>query len=141
MTWWEILAVWLAGWLIAVRPSMRRVMLQIICSRCRGGACDCDRRWHEPSRARKVVRGAEFERTGGDVAHALFVAAWWPVWLTFVVLRTTLRRLGVGVKAAVLWATPLTGPELERRIAERDAEIARLTAQIDDSPTTGRVTS
>lgn len=124
MTGWVLVAVWAAGWVLAVRPSMRRTILQEVCSACRGRAlCDCK----DKSR---VVRGSQFERTGEDVAQSLWIAAWWPVWLTVVALR----RLGAGLKTAVIRATPLTGPELERRIAERDAEIARLTEQIGDTP-------
>lgn len=132
MTGWLLAAVWPVGWLLAVRPSMRRTMLQEVCSKCRVDGCDC------ASRARRLghkppplaPRGALRDRTGGDVAWSVFAAAWWPVWLTFTVLRIALRALGAGVKTAVIRATPLTEPELERRIAEQQDEIARLTAEI-----------
>jgi len=136
-----LVAVWLVGWLLAVRPSMRRTMLQEVCSNCGRTGCDC-KVWdshpefpdvislRDYKRAPKVVRGSRFERTGGDVAWSLWIAAWWPGWLTVVVLRATLRTLGAGVKTAVIRATPLTGPELERRLKEQQAEIARLTKEI-----------
>lgn len=123
MSGWVLVAVWAAGWVLAVRPSMRRTMLQEVCSKCEGRLwCDC-------KNAPRVVRGSQFERDGGDVAWSLWIAAWWPVWLWIVCTRITLR----GLSAAVIRATPLTGPELERRIAEQQAEIARLTEQIDDT--------
>lgn len=126
MNGWLLVAVWLVGWLLAVRPSMRRTMLQVVCDQCLATEAWCS---HRSSR-RLVVRGAEFDRTGGDVAWSLWIAAWWPVWLTFVLLRILLTALGACVKTAVIRATPLTGPELERRIAEQQDEIARLTEQI-----------
>jgi len=142
MNGWVLVAVWLVGWLLAVRPSMRRTMLQEVCSRCRAHwSCDCRTpdEWrgsdfHRGGKVRRAARGSLFERTGGDVAAAVWFAAWWPVWLAVVVLRVTLRALGAGVKTAVIRATPLTGPELERRLAEREAEIARLTKEIGGTP-------
>lgn len=136
MTSWVCVAVWLVGWLLAVRPSMRRTMLQEVCSKCRADVCDCasSARVFGQDPPPLAARGALRDRTGGDVAWSVFSAAWWPVRLAFVVLRAALRALGAGVKTAVIRATPLTAPELERRITERDAEIARLTAQISEGP-------
>jgi hypothetical protein len=136
-----LVAVWLVGWLLAVRPSMRRTMMQQVCAKCEAHwSCDC----REPSewngtdyrrggKVRRATRGSLFERTGGDVAAAVWIAAWWPLWLTIVVLRVALRGLGAGVKTAVLRATPLTGPELERRIREQQVEIDRLSKEIGDA--------
>jgi hypothetical protein len=125
---WITFAAWCLGWLLAVRPSMRRTMLREVCSECGGDwLCDCDRstgaygvRNPKPPR---VVAGSKFDRTGADVAWSLWIAVWWPVWL-----------LTTCVKRGVIRATPLTGPELERRIAERDKEIERLTKQIGATP-------
>lgn len=132
MTGWLLVAVWLVGWLLAVRPAMRRTMLMVVCSDCRApSGCTCSGRpWDAATR---VVRGSAFERTGGDVAWSVWIAAWWPVWLAFVVLRKTAAAVGAGVKTAVIRATPLTEPELERRIAEQQEEIARLTEEIGGS--------
>jgi hypothetical protein len=126
---WLILVAWALGWVTAARPSMRRTMLQKVCSKCQGGwLCDCN---GEP---RRVVRGARWERTGADVAWSVWIAAWWPVWLAFSTIRFGLRRLGRGVTQAVIRATPLTGPELERRVAEQVKEIDRLSKQIGATP-------
>lgn len=132
MTGWLLAAVWLVGWLLAVRPSMRRTMLQEVCSKCRADGCDCARsaRVFGQDPPPLAARGALRDRTGGDVAWSVWSAAWWPAWLTIVVLRTALRALGAGVTTAVIRVTPLTGPELERRIVEQRDEIARLTEQI-----------
>jgi hypothetical protein len=130
MSAWLWLASWVTGWLIAVRPSMRRTMLREVCSECSyAWMCDCDR--DEAGRKRKpkpkrVVAGSKFDRDGYEVGWSLWIAAWWPVWLAFA----SLRLFGRGVARGVIRATPLTAPELERRIAERDEEIARLTKQI-----------
>ncbi len=122
---WLILATWCAGWLLAIRPSMRRTMLQKVCDNCSGSwGCECS------GRVRLVIRGSKFERTGGDVAWSMWIAAWWPVWLAIVVLRKTFTVLGAGVTRAVIKATPLTSPELERRLVQQQAEIDRLTKQI-----------
>lgn len=133
MTGWGILAGWLVGWLLAVRPSMRRTMLQQVCAGCGHSSCACRRcSCYDSRRFPTAARGAVRERTGGDVAHALWVAAWWPLWLTVVLLRKAFTALGAGVTTAVIRATPLTGPELERRIAERETEIERLTKLVSD---------
>jgi hypothetical protein len=134
MSGWVYFTAWLVGWLLAVRPSLRREMLRVVCSgcshrRCDGSYCNCPC----ARRPRKPL-GAVRERTGGDVAMAVWIAVWWPAWLWWVCTRITFRAIGLGVKTAVLRAVPLTAPELERRIAERDAEIKRLTKQIEGTP-------
>lgn len=130
MIWWLVFAVWLVGWVLAVRPSMRRRMLQQVCRvcahrRCSPEACRCICSRHDA-----VPRGAARERTGVDVAAAVWFAAGWPLWLVVVTVLVTLVAAGAAVKTAVIRATPLTGPELERRTAEQEAEIARLTELI-----------
>lgn len=138
MTPWVYLVVWVVGWLVAVRPSMRRTMLQEVCSQCTAHwSCGCreDSEWHgtdfrHGGKVRRAARGSLFERTGGDVAWSVWIAAWWPVWLWLVCTHQTLTWLGAGVKTAVIRATPLTAPELERRCTEQQAEIARLTKEI-----------
>jgi hypothetical protein len=124
---WLVLAAYVLGWLLAIRPAMRRRMLQKVCDRCgRNATCQCGT-W---GRGQWVVRGAEYERTGGDVAAAVWFALWWPLWLAWRVVALLARLFGSGVMAAVDRATPLTTPELERRLREQDAEIKRLTSEM-----------
>lgn len=135
MTWWMVLAGWLLGWLLAVRPAMKRRMLQPACVECGDHwMCNCgdvsavsNKRYNIPQR---VVRGSKFDRAGVDVFMAIVRAASWPVWLAWAVATMVLVHLGRGVRFAVVRATPLTKPELERRLAEQQKEIDRLTAEI-----------
>jgi hypothetical protein len=72
------------------------------------------------------------------VAAALWYAACWPFTLAWRLLTSAARLAGRGVTTAVSRTTPLTQPELERRIAEQQREIARLSAQLaEDSRTWG----
>lgn len=134
MTAWTILSVWLVGWLLAIRPAMRRRMTQQVCTRCDEVVLPQRRpevhsAWYGHTPA-YVIRGAMRERDGYDVAEALWRAAWWPAPLTWWLVTVAARLAGRGVMTAVVRAAPLTAPELERRIAEQHAEIERLTRQI-----------
>jgi len=136
-----VVAAWALGWLAALRPALRRRMQQPVCERCgySGFGCRCrdSLGWRYGTAAAaprpEVIRGAEFVRTGGDVAWCAWLAAWWPVWapaiLLFRIVRAVLRAFG----RAVIAATPLTQPELTRTIAEQQAEIKRLMKEIDGS--------
>jgi hypothetical protein len=126
VTWWTIFAGYLLGWVLAVRPAMRRRMLQEVCDPWghTRAQCEC---WGD---SRYAPRGAIADRTGEDVAAAVALAAVWPAWLALTVVVKTSAAFGRGIKTAVDRATPLTRPELERRLAEQQQEIARLTAQI-----------
>jgi hypothetical protein len=128
MSLWTALAVYMLGWVLACRPALRRRMLAEDCIDCRlSKSCPADYgRAHGP----KKPRGAISDRDGWDVAAAVWAAMWWPLWLLAFLLWRTLRLLGAGVKSAIFAATPLTQPELERRVAEQQAEIARLSKQI-----------
>jgi hypothetical protein len=135
MIWWVTLAGYLFGWLLAVRPAMRRRMLQQVCAACHHHdclsalftlftfsticVCYC-------ADQRRVVRGAVAERTTRDAAAAAWLALWWPAWLAGALAV----RLFTAFAHGVARVTPLTRPELERRIAEQQREIQRLTAQI-----------
>jgi hypothetical protein len=128
------LGAWLIGWLLDVRPALRRRMLAQLAVECDLPNCpDRDRSRLHPEFCRPVlrVRGAIRERNGTDALMAILCAAWWPVRLTVILLAGLLEAAGRGVGAVVLSA-PLTAPELERRLHEQQAEIARLTAQIDE---------
>lgn len=128
MAFWMVLAGYVLGWMLACRPAMRRRMLGEDCIDCRlNEDCPADYgRKHGP----KKPRGAISDRNGWDVAAAVWFAMWWPLWLAAFVLWKTLRLLGVGIRSAVFAATPLTQPEMERRLAEQKAEIDRLSKQI-----------
>lgn len=128
MTWWMVLAGYLLGWVVAIRPAMRERMLEEVCARCKHReGCQCRGCCVYQKRA---PRGALAERTGRDVANSMVLAFCWPVllaaWLFMVAVTSTAR----GVTKVVVRAVPLTEPELERRLAEQQREIARLTAQI-----------
>lgn len=129
-----ILAAYLLGWLLAIRPAMRRRMLGEVCSYCQASSSDA-RHYNifHPGESRYIPRGALRERNGNDVAWALFTAAWWPPHLAWAILVKLAWLLGAGVVHAVNRATPLTAPELERRVAEQAREIDRLTRQISSS--------
>lgn len=60
--------------------------------------------------------------------------AWWPARLLVIGFVLLLRTIGRGVGVAVLSAK-LTAPEMQRRIDEQAAEIARLTKEIDGRET------
>lgn len=123
-----IVVSWLLGSLLGVRPMLRRAMLQKVCDHCDSGVgCDC-------VSTRLVVRGAKFERTGFHVFMACWTAAWWPIWLPALGFAKVATLLGGQVTRAVIAATPLTGPELERRVDEQAEEIRRLTEQIGVTP-------
>lgn len=125
---WLIFGAYLLGWLLSIRGSLHRRMLTEVCRRCgrpsEGGGCG--RRVHEAD----TPRGSLRERNGRDVAVAVWAAAWWPLRLFFVASYWTVAGLGGGIKTAVLRATPLTTPELERRLREQQAEIERLTSEM-----------
>lgn len=136
-----IVAVWLLGWLPAVRAALRRRMLQQVCERCgfdwlcscRGpGGCHYNTGRYPIPRP-EVVRGAEFQRVGGDVAWCAWLAAWWPVWAPALLIFRIVRRVLSAFGRAVIAATPLTEPELARTITEQQAEITRLMKEIDQS--------
>lgn len=125
------LVLYAIGWLAAIRPAMRRRMLQKLCVGCAreesyGHPYQCQYAYHE----RYMPRGAMYERTGGDVAWAIFAAAWWPTHLLWTIAVRLVQLFGAGVKRAVDYVSPLTAPELERRLSEQAAEIERLTRQI-----------
>jgi hypothetical protein len=133
------LLLWLAGWLIAIRPTMRRRMLLPVCTKC--GAINDDCFIFPGSTARGefpvtnhppkyAALGATRERNSRDVAAAVWRAAWWPILLAWWLLAGATRLAGRGVAAAVIRSTPLTEPELERRIAEQAREIERLNGLI-----------
>lgn len=123
--------LWLGGWLLAVRPAMRRRMLLRVCVQCGAINDNCFYRgasgWHP---ARYATLGAARERNGRDVNAALWRAACWPFTLAWWLLAGAARLAGRGVTAAVIRSTPLTEPELERRIAEQAREIERLGRMI-----------
>jgi hypothetical protein len=127
---WAICAAYLIGWLLAIRPALRARMLKVVCPKCDDRWSTADHRCHRNSKP--APRGSLREREGRDVAVAVavFVAAFWPPHLAWRVLAATVGLLGNGVTAAVTRVTPLTGPELERRIREQQAEIERLTDQM-----------
>ena len=130
MSGWLIFGAYLLGWLLAIRGSLQRRMLTNICRRCgRETRQDCFIWVHEADTPRGAVR----ERNGRDVAVAICAAAWWPLRLLVVAFYRTVAALGGGIKTAVTRATPLTKPELERRLAEQQDEIKRLTEQIEAS--------
>jgi len=128
VTGWVILALYVLGWLLAVRPMMRRRMLRDVCDYCgMDWACGHAAAWRG-----RLVRGSRFERDGTDVAMALLGALWWPLWLAFLAVRWSALLAGRTVRRAVFSATPLTVPELERRLAEQQKEIDRLGAEIGE---------
>ena len=104
-------------------------MLKIVCPAC-DKDWDSNHQYHY--RQIRVPRGSLREREGRDVADAILKAAFWPPHLAWFILATTAKLLGDGVKAAVTRATPLTPPELERRIREQQTEIKRLSDQMND---------
>lgn len=133
---WLIFGAYLLGWLLAVRGSLRRRMLTKVCRKCGKESARspssryCDTPNPMVHEEPDTPRGAVRERNGRDVAVAIWVAAWWPLRLFFVALYRTVAALGGGIKTAVLRATPLTTPELERRLREQEAEIKRLTSEM-----------
>lgn len=137
MTVWLIVVVWCLGWLLAIRPTMRRTMLELACNQCQStSSCSCALHaeiWRG-EKPRRVAVGSLRGRTGSDVAWSVWIAAWWPAWLVIVAIRAVLRALGAGITRAVIRATPLTAPELERLLVEREQEIDRLTKQIGATP-------
>ncbi len=123
-----VATAYLLGWLIAIPLAMRRHMLRELCNRCwRAESAGHRPDVYHSSGYRFVALGAMRERNGGDVAWALFAAAFWPTHLLWAIIVRVARLLGAGVERAVNKATPLTAPELERRIAEQQREITRLT--------------
>jgi hypothetical protein len=127
---WLILAGYLLGWVLSLRPAMRRWMLHEVCVSCRlGRSCPFDSGYKH---GRRAARGAIEDRNGLDAAGAVWIAAWWPFRLVAVAFWVLLRTIGGGLGRAVM-AGRLTEPELERRMREQQAEIARLTAQIGES--------
>lgn len=141
-----VTVVWLAIAILAVRPALQRQMLKQVCADC-GYAWTCPVACPEHSRrgyygegrggykqGNRVVRGAKFERDPYDVLLALWLAAWWPVWVVIRLVKALWRGMGFATRAAgrsIAEAVPLTGPELDRRIKEQSAEIERLTDEIN----------
>ncbi len=135
---YSLFTAYLLGWLCAIPLAMKRRMLQELCFGCwrtehYGHPTQC----HYAYQNRYVPRGSLHERRGGDVAWALFAAAFWPTHLLWTILARLARLLGAGVTHAVNRAAPLTAPELERRCAEQAAEIERLTGYIDQQVSRG----
>jgi len=131
LTFWFGLGSWLCFTMALTPRMLRRRMLQPVCRECGGDWWNCD--IHKPWRA-PLLRGAMFERASGDVAWAVVDAASWPIWVPALAGWKVLKMVGSGLKAFVLRATPLTGPELDRVYREREADIERLTKEIDDGP-------
>jgi hypothetical protein len=129
-------AAYLVGWLVAVPPTLRWYMLRDACDGCGhhscgdGCPCSCDRFNPFEPRHGRAPRGAVRQRTGGDVGVAISGAAFWPLTLLIRIVAALAWIVGVGVTSAVLRTTRLTGPEMERRLRDQQAEIARLTEQI-----------
>lgn len=119
MTATVLVSVYALGWILAIRTALQRRMLREVCDRCGYATCWC-------SPYRSTARGAMFDRRGVDVAAAMWVALVWPLWC----LAVLARYVGCAVTSTVDRATPLTIPELQRRVRDRDAEIQRLTANI-----------
>jgi hypothetical protein len=124
--WWLILAAYAVGWALSIPGALRRRMLGLECPKC--GSSMCDIRSH----GKDEVRGSLRDRRGSDVAVAIVRAVFWPIRMVVVFIGAMFRLGGRGVVAAVNRVTPLTGPELARRMAEQEREIARLTAQINE---------
>lgn len=130
---WLIFGAYVLGWLLSIRGSLHRRMLAEVCVHC--GHDHVGRREDHHGNCYRseasLPRGAVRERNGRDVAVAIWAAAWWPIRLLFVAIYRTVAALGGGIKTAVLHATPLTTPELERRLREQEAEIKRLTSEME----------
>jgi hypothetical protein len=139
MTVLVILVAWFVGWLLAIRPAMRWRMLLPVCTKCGSINDECfTPAWNRVDgyflkanhRPAHVALGAMRERNGRDVAAAVWRAAWWPILLAWWLIEKAARLVGRGVTTAVIRSTPLTEPELERRIAEQAREIERLGRMI-----------
>lgn len=125
-----ILAAYVVGWLLAIRPTLRRWMLTEVCPACRVGN-NCRAQYSNGPHSHDLkARGAISDRDGRDAAGAIGCAAWWPIRLVFIAVAFVVRGAGRGIRSAVL-SGQLTGPEMERRLREQQAEIDRLSAQID----------
>jgi hypothetical protein len=134
MGWLPIIFVYVAIWALSIPGALRRVMLKEVCERCmRGPSAEGCIRYTSPQRHGGFKpRGAIRNRNDGDVAAAIWWAAWWPVRACARVLVAVAVLTGRGVRVATLKATPLTEPELERRIREQQAEIERLTEEVGE---------
>jgi len=124
--WWLIVGAYVVGWLLSIPGALQRRMLGWECPGCRGVRC------YNRSHGDDVRRGSYRERTGKDAAIAVARATYWLPRLIAVLVVGVLRSSGRGMVGLINRATPLTGPELARRMAEQEQEIARLTAQINE---------
>lgn len=138
MIFWSVLAVYVLGWVLSVRPALRRRMLAEIQVPCDRPDCpNLDSDLIHPNHCDPVFRprGAVRDRRNADAWAAVGWAGIWPLTLLAVglasVLYVVFAAADRGVGAFVLQA-PLTGPELERRLREQEAEIDRLSKQITE---------
>ena len=132
MIFWVALAVYLLGWVLDIRPALRRRMLAEVQVPCDRPDCRDREQWIiHPQHCEPVFRhrGAVRERDGGDAAAAVLVAGLWPLHLVGLALGLVLYGAGRGAGALILGGR-LTVPELERRLREQQAEIGRLTKEI-----------
>lgn len=132
MTGWLVLAaVYLAGWALEVPWALRRRMLARICVYCHHGGTRAGHSGHR-KRHPTAVRGSLRDRNGRDAAAALVAAAFWPYHRCRAMGVRAAKTTAAVVTRVVLRTTPLTGPELDRRITEQQADIDRLSAQVKD---------
>lgn len=118
-----VLAVYLLGYVLSVRPALRRRMLRKCCEMCRRNI------YHTTCKGKpRAVRGAISDRNGVDAFVAILEASWWPVRLLALWLAFLLGITGRGIGAVVL-SGKLTMPEMERHERERTDELQRFAQE------------
>lgn len=149
--------LWLAVAALTTPLRLRARMSAPVCARCGnrknrdGSPRYCTTRYprdvplrydEEPvHQYRQAPRGALRDRTRADVNIAFLAALTWPATVPAVLLAAAVTR---GPVVAAAWSyrkvteplltKHLTGPELERRIRQQEADIARLEQQIGTRP-------
>lgn len=140
MLFWLILPAYVLGVALRTPFSLRNRMLAVYCNQCNKAKRFCEVEWHKEGRYWHsngkpenyyVVRGADRERQGKDAGAAILLASAWPVWVPFLIFRRVAWLAGQAVKRLVFYVTPLTEPELNRRLEQQRREIVRLHEKID----------
>lgn len=133
-----IAIVWVVGLLVATPGRLRARMRAEVCSGCGLSQEGCKNAIRTEQQAQQlrhpyrefryhsykpVARGGLRERSGGDVAMAMAVAAAWPVSLPLWLGVMVFVGFGLSVKKLIFWATPLTEVERQRQARELEESI------------------